>query len=148
MKIKTTLKLFFFFNVGISLFAQYSFQNHPLASFDDIALATSGKILEILEVRGKVYTIRIDETLLTQNGTRVTEGRRNIRFTALFDDKGRLAEESYYNEGSELAKRGGFIPAVEEEPETFQVFFNRANRILLSTPTRTETGLITHRKRW
>lgn len=124
------------------LSAQYSFDYHPLDDLDNLALLHNPQILSMLGLRGRVYTIRIDETRFTRNGNRWVEGRRNVRYTALFDDRGRLREESQYSPTSDLVRRSGFIPNSAGAQEVFQVARSRIQNLWSSLPLIDGNGLI------
>jgi len=115
--------------------AQYSIELHPIDNLDNLGLVHHPQILKMLDLKGRVYTIRIDETRFIRQGNRWIEGRRNVRFTALFDEKGRLREESQYSTTSDLVRRSGFVPNPNGGPEVYQVARSRIQNLWSSTPS-------------
>ncbi len=124
------------------LYAQYSYELHPIDDLDNLGLVHHPQILQMLDFKGRVYTVRIDETRFSRRGNRWVEGRRNVRFTALFDEKGRLREESQYSPSSDLIRRSGFVPNQETGVETYQVARSRVQNLWSSLPRFNAQGQI------
>lgn len=124
------------------LFGQYSYELHIIDDLDNLGLVHHPQILRQLDFKGRVYTVRIDETRFTRSGSRWVEGRRNVRYTALFDEKGRLREESHYSATSDLIRRSGFVPNLETGIETYQVARSRAQSLWISTPQINSLGQV------
>lgn len=138
------ISLVFAFMLGwvACLWSQYAYPYHPITQLDNLGLSHHPSIQRLLDLKGPVYTIRIDEVPMVRSGNRWVEGRRRVRFTALFDPMGRLLEESAYSETSDLLRRSGFIKDAETGMDTYQVFRARNQRLWMSTPVFNRQGLI------